>query len=583
MKKLYFKVLAYSVLGGFMFFTSCKKDGFLGQTQTSNLTEGTVFTDSANTVSFLANIYSNVGFSAAAGRFTYGPVLSPTPNGGLDAASDEAEVSASAGSTALAFETGTINAAVVTDDAYKNCYTNIRSVNQLLKNLPKAPINNFVKTQMKAEARFLRAWYYSILVKHYGGVHLLGDSIYTYTDKIPSARNTYADCVNYILSECDAAGQDLPKVQSGINYGRASKGACLALKSRVLLYAASPLFNGQSIGEGKTLELVGYPSYDKERWRLAEQAAAAVISTGVYSLNVDNATAAGFGFQKLFTKRVNTEYIFQLMRPTGNVDLETLWQPPTRTGKNGAFPLQGLVDAFPMSNGKVITDPASNYNPNDPYANRDPRLNYSIIHDQTPLQIRLSSGTSPINIFVGKYNGNTTGPDAVHVGTTTGYYTNKMLDPAAVANDFMHRTDRCLPLIRYAEVLLNYAEAANEYEGPTGLVYSAVESIRQRAGLNPYQLPAGLTQADMRIAIQNERRIELAFEEHRFWDVRRWKIADQTDNITTKGMEVDRDGATVAYKQFDVRKRNFRKAMYLWPFPQSEVAKSPELIQNPGY
>jgi len=583
MKKLYFKVLAYSVLGGFLFFTSCKKDGFLGQTQTSNLTEGTVFTDSANTVSFLAGIYSNVGFSAAAGRFTYGPILSPTPNGGIDAASDEAEVSASAGSTALAFETGTINAAVVTDDAYKTCYTNIRSVNQLLKNLPKAPINTFVKTQMKAEARFLRAWYYSILVKHYGGVHLLGDSIYTYTDKIPAARNTYSDCVNYILSECDAAGQDLPTVQSGVNYGRASKGACLALKSRVLLYAASPLFNGQSIGEGKTVGLAGYPDNDSKRWQLAEQAAAAVISTGMYSLNVDNATAPGFGFQKLFTKRVNTEYIFQLMRPTDNVDLENLWQPPTRTGKNGAFPLQGLVDAFPMSNGKAITDPTSTYNPNDPYANRDPRLNYSIIHDQTPLQIRLSSGTSPINIFVGKYNGSTTGPDAVHVGTTTGYYTNKMLDPGAVANDFEHRTARCLPLIRYAEILLNYAEAANEYEGPTALVYNAVEAIRQRAGLNPYQLPTGLNQAEMRTAIQNERRIELAFEEHRFWDVRRWKIADQTDNITTKGMEVDRDGATVAYKQFDVRKRNFRKAMYLWPFPQSEVAKSPELIQNPGY
>ncbi|QEM10036.1 RagB/SusD family nutrient uptake outer membrane protein [Mucilaginibacter rubeus] len=583
MKKLYFKVLAYSVLGGFLFFTSCKKDGFLGQTQTSNLTEGTVFTDSANTVSFLANIYSNVGFSAAAGRFIYGPILSPTPNGGIDAASDEAEVSASAGSTALAFETGTINAAVVTDDAYKTCYTNIRSVNQLLKNLPKAPINSFVKTQMKAEARFLRAWYYSILVKHYGGVHLLGDSIYTYTDKIPAARNTYADCVKYILAECDTAAQDLPTVQSGVNYGRASKGACLALKSRVLLYAASPLFNGQSIGEGKSVGLAGYPDSDPERWHLAEQAAEAVISTGAYSLNIDNATAPGFGFQKLFTKRVNTEYIFQLMRPTDNVDLETLWQPPSRTGKNGAFPLQGLVDAFPMSNGKLITDPASGYNPNDPYANRDPRLDYSIIHDQTPLQIRLASGTSPINIFVGKYNGNTTGPDAVHVGTTTGYYTNKMLDPAAVANDFEHRTGRCLPLIRYAEILLNYAEAANEYEGPTGAVYSAVEAIRQRAGLNPYQLPTGLSQVEMRTAIQNERRIELAFEEHRFWDVRRWKIADQTDNITTKGMEVDRDGATVAYKQFDVRKRNFRKAMYLWPFPQSEVAKSPELIQNPGY
>jgi hypothetical protein len=131
--------------------------------------------------------------------------------------------------------------------------------------------------------------------------------------------------------------------------------------------------------------------------------------------------------------------------------------------------------------------------------------------------------------------------------------------------------------------LLNYAEAANEFEGPTAQVYAAIESIRQRAGLSPYQLPVGLSQDQMRAEIRNERRIELAFEEQRFWDVRRWMIADQTDNILTMGMEVDRNGASVTYKPFAVRQRNFRKAMYLWPFPQSEVAKSPELMQNPGY
>jgi hypothetical protein len=96
-------------------------------------------------------------------------------------------------------------------------------------------------------------------------------------------------------------------------------------------------------------------------------------------------------------------------------------------------------------------------------------------------------------------------------------------------------------------------------------------------------LPTGLSQEGMRLTIQNERRIELAFEEHRFWDVRRWKIADQTDNIQTKGMQIDRNGTAVTYTIFDVRKRNFRTAMYLWPLPQTEVAKSPSLIQNPGY
>jgi hypothetical protein len=579
MKKIYFQVVAFSPLIVLCFLVSCKKDGFLGQTQTSNLNEATVFADSANTVAFLSNIYSNVGFSASASRFTYG---SSTPNGGIDASSDEAEVYNSGGSTALAWETGTINAAVVTDDAFRISYTSIRSVNQLLKNLPKAPISAFVKTQMKAEARFLRAWYYAILVKHYGGVHLVGDSIYTYTDNIPVTRNTYEECVNYIVSECDAAGQDLPFTQSGINYGRASQGACMALKARVLLYAASPLFNQAPLTGTKNDAVLGYTSYSKERWKAAEDAAFAVISKGVYSLNIDNSTP-GIGFRDLFTMRYNNEYVFQLMRPTGNSDLEALFDPPSRTGAHGAFPLQGLVDAFPMSNGKVISDQTSGYDSQNPYLRRDPRLDFTVIHDQTQLQNRLAPGTSAINIYQGIFNGVGAGPDAVHVGTTTGYYTNKMLSPTAVAQDFQHRTDRVLPLIRYAEVLLNYAEAANEYGGPTQEVYQEVEDIRQRAGLVPYQLPAGLSQAGMRLAIQNERRIELAFEEHRFWDVRRWKIADQTDNIQTKGMQVDRNGKAVTYTIFDVRKRNFRTAMYLWPLPQTEVAKSPSLIQNPGY
>ncbi|RYY30461.1 MAG: RagB/SusD family nutrient uptake outer membrane protein [Sphingobacteriaceae bacterium] len=573
MKRLYLYFFGLLFL---LFVFSCKKDSFLSQTQTTNLSETTVFADSANTVAFLSNIYSNIGFSFNPGRFG---------NGGLDASSDEAEVYSTTGSTALAFETGTINAAVVTNGAYNTSYTNIRAINQFLKNLPGAPIRAFTKTQYKAEARFLRAWYYAILLKHYGGVHLVGDSIYNYTEKIPAKRNTYAECVDYITSECDAAALDLPLTQSGVSYGRATRGSCLALKSRVLLYAASPLFNGNTIGSGNTADLVGYPTYSKERWKLAQDAALAVIGTGAYKLNVDN-SKAGFGFQSLFTLRFNTEYIFALMRPS-NVDFESLWDPPTRTGANGAFPLQGLVDAFPMTvTGLPITDPTSGYDPTKPYSGRDPRLEYSIIHDQSPLQNRLSAGFSPVNIFVGNYNGISTGPDAVYVGTRTGYYTNKMMDPNAVANDFTHVSQRCWPLMRYAEILLNYAEAANEYEGPglpSGNVYTAVESIRQRAGLVGYRLPLGLSQSAMRTYIQNERRIELAFEEHRFWDVRRWKIADQTENILTVGMEVNRNGTSVVYKPFAVRKRNFRTAMYLWPFPQSEVAKSPELIQNPGY
>ena len=574
MRKIYFQVVALILpVAVLLSAESCKKGGFLAPTTTSNLTEGTVFKDSANTEYFLANIYSQVGFSVNVMRFG---------NGGLDAASDESEIGNTNISIATDWATGTINAGIVSDDAFNTCYSNIRAVNQLLKNIKTVPVTAFRKSQMISEARFLRAWYYFILLEHYGGVPLVGDTLYTYTDHIPVKRANFSDCVDYIVSECNAAEQALPSAQTGLNYGRASRGSCLALISRVLLYAASPLFNGTTLTTGSLASVVGYPSADPSRWQKAADAAAALIGANSYSLYTQDGKP-GKGFQTLFAQRYSSEYIFQLMRPTGNDDLEQVWDPPSRSGGGGAFPYQEIVDAFPMANGKSITDPTSGYDPNNPYANRDPRLDYSIIHDQTKLAIRLGTGYGPVNIYLGTYNGVPAGSDAVYAGTPTGYYTNKMLDTNAVSTDLTHNTSRCLPLIRYAEILLNYAEAQNEATGPNANVYSAVEKIRERAGLNPYQLPAGLSKDDMRKVIQNERQIELAFEGHRFWDVRRWMIADQAENQEMTGMEITRTNTTAAYKRFNVRKHNFRKAMYLWPIPQSELAKSTELVQNPGY
>jgi hypothetical protein len=593
MKKIYFQFFVLFASFGFVLFVqSCKKSGsFLAETSTTNLTQATVFADSSRTEGFLANIYASVGFSTSPTRFQ----ANLTVCGGLDAASDESEPSHTYATDASGFATGTINAGTVSNDPYNTCYTQIRAVNQLLANIHLTKMLASNKNQLVAEARFLRAWYYFILLEHYGGVPLVGDSLYTYATPISVKRSTYAACVTYITSECDAAATVLPLTQSGINWGRASGGACMALKARVLLYAASPLFNGTTLpGDAGSSSsgavdpsLVGYPTADPSRWQLAENAAQAVIASGAYTLNTVNTyqtTTPGYGFQGLFPQRVNTEYIFQLMRPSNN-DLENLFLPPSRSGANGAFPYQGIVDAFPMSNGKLISDPTSGYDPTNPYNNRDPRLNYSIIHDQTLLNVRtgngMINGQAPVNIYLG--NNNNQNPDAVHQGTVTGYYCNKMLDPSAIAASFAFPSNRCMPLIRYAEILLDYAEAANEYEGPTSNVYNAIQAVRQRAGLNPYQLPSGLSQADMRTYIQNERRIELAFEGHRFFDVRRWKIAPQTENIQALGMEVDDNGSAVAYNEFNVTKHNFRPAMYLWPFPISETGKSATLIQNPGY
>ncbi|RYE19778.1 MAG: RagB/SusD family nutrient uptake outer membrane protein [Sphingobacteriales bacterium] len=605
MKKFYIPFILCTLMISVL--VSCKKGGFLEQTVTTNLSEETIFADSAYTEGFLANIYADIGFSASASRFG---------NGGLDAASDEAEVANINPSTALAFASGTVNAAIATEGPYDVCYKNLRAINKFLKYLPTTPIQTFYKRHRKAEAHFLRAWYYAMLIKHYGGVPIIGDTIYNYTDAIPVKRNTYEECVNYILAQCDSAIaiKDLPDTQTDISYGRVSRGACLALKSRVLLYAASPLFNGENPYGSDPL--VGYPTAVAGRWITAARAANRVIGLKKYNLFTDGGSVPGGGFLTVFTRRVNTEYILQLMRPQDNTDLETLFSPPSRSGNGkGAFPYQQLVDAFTMRNGLPITDPASGYKPDSPYVRRDPRLRFTVLYDQGIVGNRTSDGgiqgSSPVNIFTGKYKGFETGQDAVKLGTPTGYYTAKMLDTNATGSGFWNTTGRCIPLIRYAEILLNYAEALNEIGGPEVFVpaetvpgYSpgdppiivpagptplkVIQDIRKRAGIQAgtnsrYGIPLFVTKEQMREIIRHERRVELAFEEHRFWDVRRWLIAEQTDNQSMNGMEVRRNNAEVSYNVFLVRKHSFNRAMYLWPLPEVEVVKSRDLKQNPGY
>lgn len=568
-EKIFFPAISFAVL----LVVSCTKQDFLEQTQTTDLTEQSVFTDSTRSMNFLTDIYTETAFSMYPSRFG---------NGGLDAATDELEVPGAANITSsIQFATGSVNPAIISNDAWATPYSNIRAVNNFLKHIPQMPFGAQQKVRVKAEARFLRAWYYSILLQHYGGVPLIGDTLFTATDKIPTVRNTYEQCVNYITAECDAAAADLPVKQTGLEFGRVGRGACLALKSRVLLYAASPLFNGSDfVTSGDLKAIVGFPTADQERWKKAADAARQVIATNEYALVEDNTTKPGYGFVKVFITRVNTEYIFQAMRGQ-NWELEFIWQPRSRGGggRGGGYPYQEMVDAFPMANGKPISDSTSGYNPVNPYANRDPRMDNSIIRDQTPIITRGASSPVPVNIYLGP--GAT--QDAVRNGTPTGYYVNKMLDPAVAGND-LTQTPRCLPLIRFAEVLLNFAEATNEYAGPTKEVYDAMEAIRKRAGLNPFLLPTGLSKSQMREAIQNERRIELAYEGFRFFDVRRWMIAEQTQSLMMHGMEVSRPSPGIAtYKIFDVRKHNFTKANYLWPIPQSEIGKSPELLQNPYY
>jgi hypothetical protein len=602
MKKLYFPVIApFLLLFVISAMVSCKKNGFLAPAAISNLDQSTVFADSSNTNQFLANIYSQIAIDVTANEFG---------NGGMDAAGDESEISNTNPTDATYWSTGIINSAIATDNVYTTCYAQIRSVNQLLANISQTKLSlpspePGSRDELKAEARFLRAWFYAILIKHYGGVNIVGNNIYNYNQVIPVKRATYQACVNYIVSQCDSAAMILPAAQ--LQYGRATLGACLALKARVLLYAASPLFNAGSIAPGN--ELVGYKNVSADsilyRWELARNAAVAVIKTGYYQLW--QGSPGHPGFQDLFCNRVTPEYILQWMIPPDNYsqELEYYWDPPSRAGGNGgAYPFEETLDVFPMLDGKSITDNTSifTYNPQNPYANRDPRLGFSIIHDQTVLPVHAEPGVrSPVNIYLQSINDTVTASsvDAVGLGTLTGYYTNKMLDTNATSNYLAQLTNRCQPLMRYAEVLLNFAEAENEVSGATDSAYEPLILIRQRAGILPganglYGLQPGMTQAEMRTAIQTERRLELSYEGFRFWDVRRWKIADVEENKQFHGMTVTHvitrtpngtiTSSAVTYTIFPVLPvHTFATRMYFWPFPQSELAKSAALVQNPGY
>lgn len=569
------RYIFYILLAAIGIVSACKKGSVLDQVKTTDLNEETTFTDSARTMQFLTRVYADVDFSADPKRFG-GSV-------GVYTISDEVEnPSQAATAYNVIFQTGAISALNIPTDAWETTYDNIRRVNVFLSHVGTSPLSATLRTRLAGEARFLRAWYYFILIKHYAGVPLIGDKVFDIEDNIPGKRNTYAECVDYITSECDAAANLLPLQQTGLDYGRITKGACLALKSRVLLYAASPLFNGRSDNMGGVL---GYPTADASRWNKAAQAALDVINLNQYALVDMNTTAPGYGFEKVFTMRKNTEYILAAMAGN-NRTLESMWDPPSRAGTGSAWPYQELVDAFGTINGKPIaTDIKSAGNPNgydaaNPYANRDPRLNWTILYNGGT---RLSTSKTVTPVFT--YTGAAQDGEPI---TKTGYYLRKMLDDNTIASSTSSTSERCLPLIRYAEILLNYAEASNE-AGDIATAYTQIKAIRERAGIlagtdGNYGLTPGMSKDDMRTIIQNERRIELAIEEHRYWDVRRWKIAESISNKPLHGVTIIQNGSTYTYTPVIIRTPTFTAPKwYLWPIPQGEINKSADLEQNPGW
>jgi hypothetical protein len=246
-----------------------------------------------------------------------------------------------------------------------------------------------------------------------------------------------------------------------------------------------------------------------------------------------------------------------------------------------------MVDAFQMRNGRSITDAGSTYNPARPYENRDPRFYQFINFNGSTLPDNPTASTWSVR-QVETFDG---GKDAQPVvnATRTGYYMRKFMDTTLnlVANQTSFRP---YVLMRYPEVLLSYAEAVNEAYGPYASstasslkASAAVEQIRQRAGLLPFALSTTLTQAQMRDAIVQERRIELAFENQRFWDARRWKKAEQWFNIPARGVQITKTGNNLTYKYVDVETKTFTAKMNLFPIPDAEIRYNPKIKQNQGW
>jgi hypothetical protein len=565
------------LLVGLALTTACQKDDFL-EPRTSSLTEDSVFADSARTIAFQTAIYSATRFNFDKGRWS--------SHGSPEQATDDAEYRYSGGTQlAVVLYAGTYTPLNFPfTDFYDVPWTNIRRCNLLLSKLPNAPLRQSTRDRIALETRYLRAWYYSQLLVCFGGVPIIKDKVYGLEDFINEPRTSYADCVQYLSSELDAcaAGLVSAPAQAAADYGRITSGAALALKSRILLQAASPLFNGGAETTDASLAaLVSYPTYSMARWQAAADAANAVINSNQYSLVEDNTTAPGYGFYSLFLQRYNPEYIFFSNRG-GNRDFEGFYFPPTRGGAWNSMPTQNIVDAFPMKNGKAITDATSGYVATNPYVNRDPRFYNTVIYNQAPLYLASAAGPAPVNTYEGAPS------DGIDLGgSTTGYYCRKMCDATTSAN-----SQRGWPLMRYAEILLNYAEAINETGQPEQAVPKLV-LIRRRAGIDAgtdgrYGIPTGLNVSQMRTFIQNERRIELAYEDQRWHDIRRWKIAMVTNNAFNNRMRVVRSGTspnfTYTYNIVPtIRRHNFRPEMYLLPLPDGEIRKVPAFRQNPGW
>lgn len=533
---------------------ACNKN-FLDRKPSDKITEQEVFRNIENAEKFVNVIYQSLP-----------NLFKPGGAWMLSSATDETNQSIDA--SALSPDAGSFNNSSMSPSAFPmqgqwgEFYGKIRSCNLFLANyniIPNDPNYPERKARLRGEVLLLRAYYYFQLVIRWGDVPLLTQvqNPFDNPDDIYYKRNTIQEVVQAIVKDLDEAAPLLPASYSGRpnNWGRASKAIALALKGRLLLYNASPLFN---------------PGNAQDRWAAAAEACRAALDTAL-----SNGYVLNTNYSDAFTQYFSREIIWSRPAPgayrDGGIDQEM--NPRGAGGYGNINPLQELVDDYEMKEtGLPISDPASGYNPQRPYLNRDPRFYATILY---PGAIWKGRALDPNDA------------DAPRPGQViTNYWPRKYLLENVNLFNLTGATDRKWVLIRLAELYLNYAEALNEANGPAAEVNAAVNAVRRRADMPEYN---GASKEDRRAKIRSERRVELALEDHRFWDVRRWRIAHIVDNREVHGVKVTGTG-NVTYEYPVVEKRIFNASQdrdYWLPVPQSEIDKvagrNTEFRQNKGW
>lgn len=467
---------------------------------------------------------------------------------------------------------------------YSTFWTGIYYANTFLANVSTANIpTNGYRGRFKAEAQMQRAFYYLELIKQFGALPIIDKPFTPTFDYVSLKRPSFQECVNFIVKDCDEviANADVPwRITQDAERGRFSKAVAYAIKSEALLYNASALWN---------------PSNDKAKWQaaaVASQQALTALKLNGYEL-YPNYEEYFYSQADLTTNPRDKETIYEV-KGDNNGTFTIINALPSEKGqfKTGSTPSQELVDAYEMKatglpaiNGysdanhlEPIINTASGYDATNPYVGRDPRF-YASVWYNASVRTYNNGSTYTNQIYRG-------GADQViktppnRKNTHTGYYLRKFYNQTI--NPGTSSAARWKKY-RLAEIYLNLAEAENENNGPNQNAYDAINAVRARAGMP--NMTVGLSQDQFRERLRNERRVEFFMEEHRFWDVRRWKILDKTDKLVS-GMEIIKTGNTLQYNRFVTETRNaWQDKFRIFPIPLGDASIVPDFTanQNPGW